>query len=485
MVEYNHPNNRHQIPEMRRMKHIHFVGIGGSGMCGIAEVLKNQGYCITGSDIRSSAVIKRLEALDIDVFIGHQASNVEGADALVVSTAINNQDNPEVSAAIERRIPIVQRAEMLAELMRFRHGMAIAGTHGKTTTTSMITSILAEAKLDPTFVIGGKLTSAGSNAHLGASRYLVAEADESDASFLHLQPMVSVVTNIDADHMSTYGGDFDKLKQTFIDFLHNLPFYGLAVMCVDDEVVREILPKVGRPTITYGFSEDADYRAIDLQQQGMSTHFTAVRKNGQPPLDITLNMPGRHNVLNALASIAVADDEGVDDAYIVAALEKFAGVGRRFTVLGEHALGDGNVMLVDDYGHHPRELEVNIDAIRKGFPDRRLVMVFQPHRYSRTRDLYENFVRVLSTTDVLLLLDVFPAGEKPLAGADSRTLSGSIRQRGDIDPIFIGRDESLETPLKRILKPGDLLLLQGAGDVGSIAQELTKKLPQWLAEVEV
>lgn len=484
MVEDNHPHNQHQVPEMRRMKHIHFVGIGGSGMCGIAEVLKNQGYCISGSDIRSSAVTKRLESLDIVVFIGHQASNIEGADALVVSTAINTE-NPEINAARERRIPIVQRAEMLAELMRFRHGMAIAGTHGKTTTTSMITSILAEAELDPTFVIGGRLNSAGSNAHLGASRYLVAEADESDASFLHLQPMVSVVTNIDADHMSTYGGDFEKLKQTFIDFLHNLPFYGLAVMCVDDEVVREILPKVGRPTITYGFSEDSDYRAINLQQQGVYTHFTAVRNNGQPPLDITLKMPGRHNVLNALASIAVADDEGVDDKYIVAALEKFAGVGRRFTVLGEFPLGDSNVMLVDDYGHHPRELEVTIDAIRKGFPERRLVMAFQPHRYSRTRDLYENFVRVLSTTDLLLLLDVYPAGEKPLAGADSRSLCGSIRQRGDIDPIFIERGESLETPLKRILRPGDLLLLQGAGDVGSIAQELTKSLTGWLAEVEV
>ena len=484
MVKDNHPLNQHQIPEMRRMKHIHFVGIGGSGMCGIAEVLKNQGYCISGSDIRSSAVTKRLESLGIVVFIGHQASNVEGADALVVSTAINHE-NPEISAAIERRIPIVQRAEMLAELMRFRHGMAIAGTHGKTTTTSMITSILAEADLDPTFVIGGKLNSAGSNAHLGASRYLVAEADESDASFLHLQPMVSVVTNIDADHMSTYGGDFGKLKQTFIDFLHNLPFYGLAVMCVDDEVVREILSKVGRPTITYGFSEDADYRAINLQQQGVYTHFTAVRNNGQPPLEISLKMPGKHNVLNALASIAVADDEGVDDKYIVAALEKFAGVGRRFTVQGEFPLGDGNVMLVDDYGHHPRELEVTIDAIRKGFPERRLVMAFQPHRYSRTRDLYENFVKILSTTDVLLLMEVFPAGEKPLAGADSRSLCGSIRQRGDIDPIFIERGESLETPLKRILKPGDLLLLQGAGDVGSIAQELTKNLTSWLAEVEV
>ncbi len=484
MVKDNHPNNQHQVPEMRRMKHIHFVGIGGAGMCGIAEVLKNQGYSISGSDVRASVVTKRLESLGVTVFVGHQASNIDGADALVVSTAINHE-NPEVSAAVEQRIPIVQRAEMLAELMRFRHGMAIAGTHGKTTTTSMVTSILAEAGLDPTFVIGGKLNSAGSNAHLGASRYLVAEADESDASFLHLQPMVSVVTNIDADHMSTYGGDFEKLKQTFIDFLHNLPFYGLAVMCIDDEVVREILPKVGRPTITYGFSEGADYRAIDLQQQGMFTHFTAVRNNGRPPLSISLRMPGKHNVLNALAAIAVSDDEGVEDEYIVAALEKFAGVGRRFTVLGEYELGEGNVMLVDDYGHHPRELEVTIEAIRKGFPERRLVMAFQPHRFSRTRDLYDNFVRVLSTTDILLLMDVYPAGEKPIAGADSRSLCGSIRQRGDIDPIHIAKDESLEGPLKRILQPGDLLLLQGAGDVGGIAQDLTKKLATWLAEVEV
>ncbi len=484
MVEENHPNRRHMIPEMRRIRAMHFVGIGGAGMCGIAEVLLNQGYRISGSDLRQSAVTERLQTLGAEIFIGHQASNVEDADVLVVSTAID-AENPEIRAALERRIPVVRRAEMLAELMRFRHGIAVAGTHGKTTTTSMVTSVLAEAGLDPTFVIGGKLNSAGTNARLGASRYLVAEADESDASFLHLQPMVSIVTNIDADHMSTYGGDFEKLKTTFIEFLHNLPFYGLAVVCIDDDVIRELLPRISRQTITYGFADDADYRAVDLKQQGLFTHFTVVRPAGRAPLDITLRMPGRHNVLNALATIAVADDEGVADQDIVAALEKFAGVGRRFTVLGEYPFGGRDVMLVDDYGHHPRELEVTIDAIRKGFPERRLVMVFQPHRYSRTRDLYEDFVRVLSGADVLLLMDVYPAGEKVIAGADGRSLCGSIRQRGHVDPVFIERDESLEKPLKNLLRPGDLLLLQGAGDIGSLAQSLAQQLPNWLSGEQV
>lgn len=471
------------VPPMRRINDLHFVGIGGSGMCGIAEVLANQGYNVSGSDIRKSAVTERLEAMGVKVMIGHDADNIQHADALVVSTAID-QSNPEIKAALERRIPIVRRAEMLAELMRFRHGIAVAGTHGKTTTTSMVTSVLAEAKLDPTFVIGGKLNSAGTNAHLGASRYLVAEADESDASFMHLQPMVSIVTNIDADHMSTYGGDFEKLKTTFVDFLHNLPFYGLAVLCVDDEFVREIVPRISRPVITYGFDEGADYRAIDIKQAGLFTEFTVQRANGRGDLNIRLRMPGRHNVLNAMAAIAVADEEGVSDQDIKNALEKFSGVGRRFTVCGEFPVADGNVMLVDDYGHHPRELEVTIEAIRKGFPERRLVMVFQPHRYSRTRDLYEDFVRVLSQADVLILMDVYPAGEKPIAGADGRALSGSIRQRGTVDPIFIARDESLELPLKKVLRPGDLLLTQGAGDIGSLAQLLTKQLPLWLAEVE-
>ncbi|MDF1764420.1 MAG: UDP-N-acetylmuramate--L-alanine ligase, partial [Oleibacter sp.] len=382
------------IPEMRRIRVIHFVGIGGAGMCGIAEVLLNQGYRITGSDLKESNVTERLRTLGAVVMIGHDANNIDEADVLVVSTAIDNT-NPEIKAATERRIPIVRRAEMLAELMRFRHGIAVAGTHGKTTTTSLVTSVLAEAKLDPTFVIGGRLNSAGTNARLGLSRYLVAEADESDASFLHLQPMVAIVTNIDADHMSTYGGDFEVLKNTFVEFLHNLPFYGLAVVCIDDEHVRSILPRISRQIVTYGFDEGADYRATDLVQKGIFTHFNVHYPNCKAPLAIRMRMPGRHNVLNALAAIAVAQDEGVDEGSIVKALEKFAGVGRRFQVCGEFSLKGGDVMLVDDYGHHPRELEVTIDAIRQGFPERRLVMVFQPHRYSRTRDLYEDFVRVL------------------------------------------------------------------------------------------
>ena len=471
------------IPEMRRVRVIHFVGIGGAGMCGIAEVLLNQGYQITGSDLKASSVTERLAQLGAKVMIGHDADNVKSADVLVVSTAID-ASNPEVNAALEARIPVVRRAEMLAELMRFRHGIAVAGTHGKTTTTSLVTSILAEADLDPTFVIGGKLNSAGTNARMGQSRYLVAEADESDASFLHLQPMVSIVTNIDADHMSTYGGDFEQLKNTFVEFLHNLPFYGLAVVCVDDENVRSILPRISRQFVTYGFDDGADYRATELCQDGLFTSFVVQRPGDREPLAIRMRMPGRHNVLNALAAIAVADDEGVADNAIVVALEKFAGVGRRFQVCGEFPFADGDVMLVDDYGHHPRELEVTLDAIRKGFPDRRLVMIFQPHRYSRTRDLYEDFVRVLADADVLLLMDVYPAGEKPIAGADGRSLCGSIRQRGPVDPIFIERDESLELPLKRVLKPGDLLLTQGAGDIGGLAITLTDQLPLWLKEVE-
>ncbi len=469
----------HLIPEMRRIRCIHFVGIGGTGMCGIAEVLLNQGYMITGSDIRASAVTRRLQNLGVTLFIGHEAENIATADVVVVSSAIDTR-NPEVAAALAQRKPVVRRAEMLAELMRFRHGVAVAGTHGKTTTTSLLTSIFAEAGLDPTFVIGGKLNSAGANARLGASRYLIAEADESDASFLHLQPMVSIVTNIDADHMSTYGGDFERLKQTFIEFLHNLPFYGLAVVCIDDDTVRSILPEISRQTVTYGFSGDADYRAINVVQQGMFTEFTLVRPGDRLPLNIRMRMPGRHNVLNALATVAVADEEGVADDAIRSALEKFAGVGRRFQVCGEFPLAGGNVMMVDDYGHHPRELEVTIEAIRKGFPERRLVMLFQPHRFSRTRDLYEDFVKVLSMADVLLLMDVYPAGEKAIAGADGRSLCGSIRQRGEVDPVFIERGESLEGLLTGVLKAGDLLLTQGAGDIGSLAVQLAEQLPGWL-----
>ena len=480
------PEEAYTIPEMRRIRRIHFIGIGGVGMCGIAEVLLNQGYQVSGSDLRQSSVTQHLINMGAQVFLGHQKENVENVDVVVVSTAID-RNNPEIKLAIKKRIPIVRRAEMLAELMRFRHGIAVAGTHGKTTTTSLVTSILAQAKLDPTYVIGGRLNSSGTNARLGASRYLVAEADESDASFLHLQPMTSIVTNIDADHMETYGGDFDKLKQTFVDFLHNLPFYGLAVLCIDDDNVREILPRISRHFITYGLSEDADYQAFDIQQAGLFTTFKVKRPDGAKILDVRMRMPGVHNVLNALAAIVVAADEKVDDDSIVYALENFAGVGRRFQVCAEVDCTDlegnsGSVLLVDDYGHHPREVEVTLEAIRKGFPERRLVALFQPHRYTRTRDLYEDFVRVLSEPDVLLLMDVYPAGEKPIAGAEGRSLCRSIRQRGSIDPVFVERDEDISQVLSKVLKPGDLLLTQGAGDIGSLAITLTQKLPDIIAQ---
>jgi UDP-N-acetylmuramate--alanine ligase len=474
------------IPEMRRISLIHFIGIGGAGMCGIAEVLINQGYQVSGSDLHDTAVTQRLSELGAKVYFEHVADNVKHADVVVVSSAIN-EHNPEIQAARERRIPIVPRAEMLAEIMRFRHGIAIAGTHGKTTTTSLIASILAEAGLDPTYVIGGKLNRAGTNASLGGSRYLVAEADESDASFLHLTPMISVVTNIEADHMHTYGGDFEKLKQTFIDFLHNLPFYGAAVLCIDDPVIREISPSISRALLTYGVSADADYRAVNIRQDGMQNHFTAVRPGELADLDICLSMPGHHNVLNALAAIAVASDEGVDDASIQRALEEFQGVGRRFQVYGDFSIDmkasqkPASVMLVDDYGHHPSEVEATVKAIRSGWPEKRLVMIFQPHRYSRTSDLYEDFVRVLSEVDVLLIMEVYAAGEKAIPGADSRSLCRSIRQRSKLEPIYIESGSSLEEVtanivevLNNVLQGGDLLLTQGAGNVGQIAVALAE-----------
>lgn len=461
------------IPEMRRIHNIHFVGIGGAGMCGIAEVLLNQGYTITGSDLQRGVTVKRLEALGATIFIGHDSSNCRDSDVVVVSTAVK-ADNPEVIAARDKRIPIVPRAEMLAELMRYRHGIAVAGTHGKTTTTSLIASIMAEGDFDPTFVIGGLLNSAGTNAKLGASRFFVAEADESDASFLHLQPMTSIVTNIDADHMSTYDGDFNKLKDTFVQFLHNLPFYGLAVVCVDDPVVREVMPLVTRPVITYGVSEHADVRAVDIEHDGLRTTFSVLRKGTEGQLTITLNMPGHHNVLNSLAAIAVATDEGIADDAIVGALSKFEGVGRRFELLGEQPVDNGTITLVDDYGHHPTEVAATIAAARESWPDRRLVMLNQPHRYSRTRDLYEDFVHVLSGVDVLLLMEVYSAGEDKIAGADSRSLCRSIRQRGAVDPVFIETKEEIPAVLKDILQPGDVLLTQGAGNVGVIASALSK-----------
>lgn len=457
-----------EIPEMRRIRRIHFVGIGGAGMCGIAEVLLNQGYQVAGSDAKAGKTTDRLKSFGAEIFIGHDAAHIDKADVLVVSTAID-ASNPEVKAAQERRLPIVRRAEMLAELMRYRHGIAIAGTHGKTTTTSLIASILGEGGFDPTYVIGGLLNSAGTNAKLGSSRYFVAEADESDASFLHLQPMASVVTNIDADHMDTYGGDFEVLKHTFIEFLHNLPFYGLAVVCGDDPVVRELLPKIGRPTITYGFDADNDIRAIDVVQEGLQTHFTVLR-TGHEPLRVALNLPGMHNVLNALAAIAIATDEEVEDAAIVSALGNFQGVGRRFQRLAEA----GGVQLVDDYGHHPREVAATIAAARQAYPGRRLVMMFQPHRYTRTRDCFDDFVHVLSTVDQLLLLDVYSAGEKPIPGADGRALSRSIRTRGVVDPVFIESADELAQLLPGLLQPGDVLLTQGAGTVGAIAVDLAQ-----------
>ncbi|MCC1495273.1 UDP-N-acetylmuramate--L-alanine ligase [Alcanivorax sp. 1008] len=463
----------HVVPEMRRIRRIHFVGIGGVGMCGIAEVLCNQGYEISGSDLRESPVVLRLRSLGVRVEIGHRGENVGDADVVVTSTAVD-EDNLEVQEAKRRRIPLVPRAQMLAELMRFRHGIAVAGTHGKTTTTSMIASILGEAKFDPTFVIGGKLTSSGTNARLGQSHYLVAEADESDASFLHLQPMVAVVTNIDADHMHTYGGDFAKLENTFIEFLQNLPFYGLAVMCIDDPVVRKLLPRVNRQLISYGFSEDADVRAEAVSQKGMVTSFQVIRE-GKPGLQIALPMPGRHNVLNALAAIAVATDENVPDQAIIAGLNGFTGVGRRFDVLGEYRTADGSATLVDDYGHHPREVEATIKAVRDGWPERRLVMLFQPHRYTRTRDLYEDFVDVLSNVDALLMLEVYSAGEDPIPAADSRSLCHSLRQRGQVEPIYVDDSAKLSALLAKVLRDGDLLITQGAGNVSAIARQLIEE----------
>lgn len=471
MAEQNAKPLVYEVPEMRRIRRIHFVGIGGAGMSGIAEVLYNQGYEVVGSDIRDSVTTEHLRALGIPVAIGHRRENAEAADVVVTSSAVD-ESNPEVAAARDNRVPVVPRAEMLAEIMRYRHGIAVAGTHGKTTTTSLIASILGEGGLDPTFVIGGKLNSAGTNAQLGGSRYLVAEADESDASFLHLTPVVSVVTNIDADHMHTYGGDFEKLKQTFVEFLHSLPFYGVAIMCCDDERVREVASNISRAVITYGFSADADYRAHDVATDGMSTHFRVTRPDAHDDLAIRLAMPGRHNVLNALAAIAVATDEGVLDRDIVKALSEFSGVGRRFQVYGDYPVNGGAVTLVDDYGHHPREVDAVIQGIRDAWPGRRLVMIYQPHRYSRTSDLYDDFVPVLSDVDVLLMLDVYSAGEQPIPGADSRSLCRSIRQRGRLDPLFVEDSAEVESLLGNILRDGDLLITQGAGDIGGLAARL-------------
>lgn len=455
---------------MRRIRHVHLVGVGGVGMGGIAEVLFNLGYTVSGSDPSKNAMVERLKKLGLKIYHEHAAENVQDSDVVVVSTAVP-ADNPELVAARERRIPIVQRASMLAELMRFNHGIAIAGTHGKTTTTSLVASIFNEAGLDPTFVIGGRLNNLGTNARLGSGQYFVAEADESDASFLHLTPFISVVTNIDRDHLETYQNDFAILKKTYLQFLHRLPFYGLAVVCLDDPEIQSVLSEIQRPTVTYGFSPDADFRAVNFSQQLGKTKFEALRPN-KPPLSIHLNLPGQHNVQNALAAIAVATEEGISEEAIQRGLANFQGVGRRFQVLGEFLPDNRKVMMIDDYGHHPREIQVVIEAIREGWPDRRLVMVFQPHRFTRTKALFEDFANVLSTVDALILLDVYSAGEPPIQGADSRMLSGSIRSRGRVDPIFVSEKKDLLGVLNGVLKDNDLLVMQGAGDIGSLAVEL-------------
>ncbi|MCB1735382.1 MAG: UDP-N-acetylmuramate--L-alanine ligase [Gammaproteobacteria bacterium] len=460
------------LDPMGRMRRIHFVGIGGVGMSGIAEVLLNLGFEVSGSDMRENAVTRRLRDHGAVVSIGHRAENVDGVHVVVVSTAIH-AENPELDAAREARIPIVRRAEMLAELMRFRIGIAIAGTHGKTTTTSLVASLLAEAGMDPTYVIGGRLNSSASHAALGEGEYLVAEADESDASFLYLQPTLAVVTNIDADHLSTYDGDFNRLRQTFVEFLHHLPFYGLAVLCIDDPEVRGILDQVSRRFVTYGIdSEDADVRAIDLVQHGVMTHFKVLLPEREAPVSVSLNLPGRHNVLNALAAIAIAHELGCGDADIQHALAAFLGIGRRFQSYGEIPTRHGNVLLIDDYGHHPREVAATIQAARAAYPERRLVLAFQPHRFTRTRDLFEDFAQVLSSVDLLLLAEVYAAGEEPIAGADGRSLARAVRARGAVEPVFVNAANELNEVLPDVLQEGDVLLTCGAGDIGAVAAGL-------------
>jgi UDP-N-acetylmuramate--alanine ligase len=465
---------------MRRIHSIHLVGIGGSGMGGIAEVLLNLGYEVQGSDLKANAVTQRLARLGAKIFIGHAAEHLGKADVVVVSSAVN-RTNPEVAAALANRVPVVPRAEMLGELMRFRYSVAVAGTHGKTTTTSLVASALAEGGLDPTFVIGGRLKSADSNARLGAGRYLVAEADESDASFMHLQPMIAIVTNIDNDHLATHDGDFSRLKQSFVDFLHNLPFYGLAVLCADDEYVRSILEAVGRPVVTYGFAEGTDIRAVNVVRDGLQSRYEALRA-GHEPLKLTINLPGRHNVLNSLAAVAVATELGITDAAIQRALVNFQGIDRRLQQLGEIQWAGGRALVVDDYGHHPTEVAATIDAVRQGWPSRRLVLAFQPHRYTRTRDLLDDFGRSLSTCDVLLVTEVYAAGEAPIAGADGRAICRAVRSRGVMEPVFVERVDDLADSLRGVLHDGDVVLTMGAGNIGAVAQELKSRFAARAAE---
>ena len=463
------------LPEMRRMRRIHFVGIGGSGMSGIAEVLINQGYEISGSDLVENSNTLRLAKLGASLQLGHAEENVIKADVVVISSAVA-VNNPEVIGARKLRIPVIPRAEMLAELMRYRHSIAVAGTHGKTTTTSLLAAILAAGDKDPTFIVGGLVKGVNANARLGVSSYLVAEADESDASFLHLQPMVTIITNIDADHMEAYDSDFSKLKQTFLTFIHNLPFYGLAVLCIDDPVIRAMLSDISRPVLTYGFSEDADYCIKNVSTRQEKSRFEIDRPDKILPLIIEMGIPGVHNILNAAAAITVATDEGVSDEAIQSGLSGFQGVERRFEIYGEYPVGNGSAMLVDDYGHHPREVAATIKAIREGWPERRLVMVFQPHRFTRTRDLFEDFIKVLSSCDILLLLEVYAAGEDEIPGADSRALCRSIRQRGLVDPIYIYGIDDVQEVLNDVIQSGDIVITQGAGSVGKLVKILANEI---------
>ena len=461
------------------VKHIHFVGIGGAGMSGIAEILHNLGYTVSGSDQSDSTTARRLASLGITVYIGHDAAHIAGAEAVVTSTAVKG-DNPEVISARAARVPVVPRAVMLAELMRLRRGIAIAGTHGKTTTTSLTTAILAEAGVDPTFVIGGKLNSAGANSALGKGEYIVVEADESDASFLNLLPVLSVVTNIDADHMDTYGHDFAKLKQAFVDFLHRMPFYGSAILCVEDPGVRSIIPLISRPVITYGFGEDAQVRAVDVEAlPGGQMRFTVQRRNGMtmPDLQVTLNLPGQHNVLNALAAIAVATEIELDDEAMARALASFAGVGRRFQRYGEHRAADGGrFTLIDDYGHHPVEMAAVLSAARGAFPGQRLVLAFQPHRYTRTRDCFEDFVKVMGTADAVLLTEVYAAGEAPIVAADGRALTRALRVQGKLEPVFVDDVQDLPQAIADNTRDGDVVICMGAGSIGAIAARTVELL---------
>lgn len=459
-------------PRMGRVEQIHFVGIGGAGMCGIAEVLHNEGYRITGSDLFENRATQRLAELGIPIYLGHRVENIQGADVVVKSTAVASQ-NPEICAAIEQFIPVIPRAAMLAELMRFRHGIAIAGTHGKTTTTSLVSSLLAEGGFDPSFVIGGKLNSCGTNAQLGKSTYFVAEADESDASFLYLKPMMAVVTNIDADHMETYEGNFDKLRQTFVEFLRHLPFYGLAVVCTEDEEVRKIIPLIQRPTKTYGFHEDAHYRALNWTQDGLDSKFIVERPKPHKPLSIQFRWPGKHNVLNALAAIAIATELNVSDEAIVNGLLYFQGVGRRFQILGEKAFEQGSAIVVDDYGHHPKEITTTIDAFRKVWPDKRLIHVFQPHRYSRTQALLPQFVEALSLADEVLLLDIYSAGEEPITGVSSQVLAEQIKKA--FPHVHLITEQTLVPVLDKMVRDNDVILMQGAGSIGQLAVNLMKQ----------